>query len=247
MLKWIYLVYGILAYAVFFLTFIYSVLFVGNIYIPYPIDAASDASIISSIIINCILLSIFAVQHTVMARPKFKLFWTTIVPQQIERSTYVWLSNLTLIILFIFWQPIEMVIWDFQGNLFGIFLTAMFWFGWFICLAATFMLDHFDLFGLKQVYFNLRKRKVNEMAFKEVLFYRLVRHPIMTGFIIGFWATPVMSLGHLLFAIATTGYIYVAVKYFEEKDLVKSIGPEYIKYQQRVGMLLPYVGKKSNT
>jgi protein-S-isoprenylcysteine O-methyltransferase Ste14 len=247
MLKWIYLVYGILAYAVFFLTFIYSVLFVGNIYIPYPIDAASDASIISSIIINCILLSIFAVQHTVMARPKFKLFWTTIVPQQIERSTYVWLSNLTLIILFIFWQPIEMVIWDFQGNLFGIFLTAMFWFGWFICLAATFMLDHFDLFGLKQVYFNLRKRKVNEMAFKEVLFYRLVRHPIMTGFIIGFWATPVMSLGHLLFAIATTGYIYVAVKYFEEKDLVKSIGPEYIKYQQRVGMLLPYVGKKSDT
>ena len=238
MLKWIYLVYGILAYAVFFLTFIYSVLFVGNIYIPYPIDAASDASIISSIIINCILLSIFAVQHTVMARPKFKLFWTTIVPQQIERSTYVWLSNLTLIILFIFWQPIEIVIWDFQGNLFGIFLTAMFWFGWFICLAATFMLDHFDLFGLKQVYFNLRKRKVNEMAFKEVLFYRLVRHPIMTGFIIGFWATPVMSLGHLLFAIATTGYIYVAVKYFEEKDLVKSIGPEYIKYQQRVGMFL---------
>ena len=231
----------------FFLTFIYSVLFVGNIYIPYPIDAASDASIISSIIINCILLSIFAVQHTVMARPKFKSFWTTIVPQQIERSTYVWLSNLTLIILFIFWQPIEIVIWDFQGNLFGIFLTAMFWFGWFICLAATFMLDHFDLFGLKQVYFNLRKRKVNEMAFKEVLFYRLVRHPIMTGFIIGFWATPVMSLGHLLFAIATTGYIYVAVKYFEEKDLVKSIGPEYIKYQQRVGMLLPYVGKKSNT
>ena len=247
MLKWIYLVYGILAYAVFFLTFIYSVLFVGNIWIPYPIDAVSDASIVSSIIINCILLSIFAVQHTVMARPKFKSFWTTIVPQQIERSTYVWLSNLTLIILFIFWQPIEMVIWDFQGNLFGIFLTAMFWFGWFICLAATFMLDHFDLFGLKQVYFNLRKRKVNEMAFKEVLFYRLVRHPIMTGFIIGFWATPVMSLGHLLFAIATTGYIYVAVKYFEEKDLVKSIGPEYIKYQQRVGMLLPYVGKKSNT
>ena len=182
-----------------------------------------------------------------MARPKFKSFWTTIVPQQIERSTYVWLSNLTLIILFIFWQPIEIVIWDFQGNLFGIFFTAMFWFGWFICLAATFMLDHFDLFGLKQVYFNLRKRKVNEMAFKEVLFYRLVRHPIMTGFIIGFWATPVMSLGHLLFAIATTGYIYVAVKYFEEKDLVKSIGPEYIKYQQRVGMLLPYVGKKSNT
>ena len=247
MLRYIYLVYGILAYAVFFLTFIYSVLFVGNIYIPYPIDAASDASIISSIIINCILLSIFAVQHTVMARPKFKSFWTTIVPQQIERSTYVWLSNLTLIILFIFWQPIEIVIWDFQGNLFGIFLTAMFWFGWFICLAATFMLDHFDLFGLKQVYFNLRKRKVNEMAFKEVLFYRLVRHPIMTGFIIGFWATPVMSLGHLLFAIATTGYIYVAVKYFEEKDLVKSIGPEYIKYQQRVGMLLPYIGKKSDT
>ena len=247
MLKWTYLVYGILAYAVFFLTFIYSVLFVGNIWIPYPIDAASDANIISSIIINCILLSIFAVQHTVMARPKFKLFWTTIVPQQIERSTYVWLSNLTLIILFIFWQPIEMVIWDFQGNLFGIFLTAMFWFGWFICLAATFMLDHFDLFGLKQVYFNLRKRKVNEMAFKEVLFYRLVRHPIMTGFIIGFWATPVMSLGHLLFAIATTGYIYVAVKYFEEKDLVKSIGPEYIEYQQRVGMLLPYVGKKYDT
>ena len=247
MLKWIYLVYGILAYAVFFLTFIYSVLFVGNIYIPYPIDAASDASIISSIIINCILLSIFAVQHTVMARPKFKSFWTTIVPQQIERSTYVWLSNLTLIILFIFWKPIEIVIWDFQGNLFGIFLTALFWLGWFICLTATFMLDHFDLFGLKQVYFNLRKRKVTEMAFKEVLFYRLVRHPIMTGFIIGFWATPVMSLGHLLFAIATTGYIYVAVKYFEEKDLVKSIGPEYIKYQQRVGMLLPYVGKKSNT
>ena len=247
MLKWIYLVYGILAYAVFFLTFIYSVLFIGNIWIPYPIDAASDANIISSIIINCILLSIFAVQHTVMARPKFKSFWTTIVPQQIERSTYVWLSNLTLIILFIFWQPIEIVIWDFQGNLFGTFLTALFWFGWFICLTATFMLDHFDLFGLKQVYFNLRKRKVTEMAFKEVLFYRLVRHPIMTGFIIGFWATPMMSLGHLIFAIATTVYIYVAVKYFEEKDLVKSIGPEYIKYQQRVGMLFPYVGKKSDT
>lgn len=179
-----------------------------------------------------------------MARPAFKRVWTRVIPKSIERTTYVLLSSLALILILAYWQPLTDVIWDFSGTNFGTALQGLFWAGWLIVLTSTFMIDHFDLFGLRQVFLNLRKQECTRTGFRKVLFYRLVRHPIMTGFLIAFWATPTMTLGHLLFAVVTTAYIYIAVKYFEEKDLVAEIGEPYVKYQTEVGAFFPGVGKK---
>ncbi len=237
-------IYGVLAYMVFFVTFLYIVGFVGGFLVPKDINTGAEGPFILSLIINSVLLSIFALQHTIMARPGFKRVWTQVIPQYIERSTYVWLSSIALILLVVFWQPMPAVIWDARGTPLGYGLSVLFWAGWVIVLTSTFMIDHFDLFGLKQVYMNLNQRNFNQMGFQKRLYYRLVRHPIMTGFIISFWAAPHMTVGHLLFSIATTLYIYIAVRYFEERDLVATIGPDYIEYQKEVGMLIPGVGKK---
>jgi protein-S-isoprenylcysteine O-methyltransferase Ste14 len=240
------LLYWVLAYILFFLTFLYSMGFVGNLLVPKSIDSGGDGSAVISLVINLVLLSVFAVQHTVMARPKFKELWTKIIPKPVERSTYVLLSSLALILLFTFWKPMSGAVWNFDGTAFGIVLQALFWAGWLIVLTSTFMIDHFDLFGLRQVYLNLKQQKFNHRGFQTSLFYKLVRHPIMSGFIIAFWATPTMTVGHLLFAVVTTIYIYIAVKHFEEKDLVKFIGPDYVAYQQDVGMFVPGLGKKKS-
>lgn len=237
--------YGILAYLIFFVTFLYSIGFVGNFYVSKTIDSGQQGAVVASIIINIILLSIFALQHTIMARPAFKKVWTKIIPKSVERTTYVLLSSLALVLLYAFWQPLLGTVWDVSGTAAGTVLQIIFWAGWGIVLTSTFMIDHFDLFGLRQVYLNLKKREITPSGFRKLIFYRLVRHPIMTGFIIAFWATPTMSTGHLLFAVVTTAYIYIAVKHFEEKDLVAEIGEEYVTYQKEVGTFFPGIGKTS--
>jgi protein-S-isoprenylcysteine O-methyltransferase Ste14 len=197
-----------------------------------------------SILVNMVLLSIFALQHSVMARPAFKSMWTKLIPKSVERTTYVLLSSVALILICVFWQPMLGSIWDVSGTLLGDILLFVFWAGWAIVLSSTFMIDHFDLFGLRQVYLYLKEQQGSRAGFRKRALYRLVRHPIMTGFIIAFWATPAMTTGHLLFAVVTTLYIVIAVKHFEEKDLVAEIGDEYVAYQKEVGTFFPGIGKK---
>jgi protein-S-isoprenylcysteine O-methyltransferase Ste14 len=244
MARLISLLYGIAAYLLFFVVFLYSIGFVGNWLVPKSIDSGSEGSLVPSLLVNFILLGVFAVQHSVMARPGFKRWWTQIVPEAIERSTYVLLSSLALALLFWQWQPLPDVVWDVKNPAGALVLCGLFWAGWLIALTSTFMINHFDLFGLRQVYLNLRGEKYTNVNFKILGLYKLARHPIMLGFVIAFWATPRMTVGHLLFAVATTAYIVIALQ-LEERDLVASIGDDYMQYKKQVSMLLPLPrGKK---
>lgn len=231
--------YGLVCYVLFFVTFLYAIGFTGNLIVPKTIDSGAEGPLLTSIIVNLVLLGIFAVQHSVMARPAFKRWWTRFVPPAIERSTYVLLSSLALILLFCFWQPLPAVIWQVQNNIGALALQALFWLGWLIVLASTFMINHFDLFGLRQVYLRLKNREYTSIGFKTPWLYRYVRHPIMTGFVIAFWATPHMTAGHLLFAVATTLYILIALQ-LEERDLVTAFGESYQNYRRQVSMLFPW-------
>lgn len=238
------LLYGVISYIVFFLTFLYAIGFVGNIFVTKSIDSGIDGSLVVAILVNLVVLSVFAVQHTIMARPKFKAWWTRIIPEAAERSTFVLLSSLALILIFWGWQPMTAIVWDVEGMFLGTILAVLFWFGWLCVLTSTFLINHFDLFGLAQVYSNFKKEPHNPTGFKKLLFYKLVRHPIMTGFIIAFWATPTMTTGHLLFAVVTTAYMYIGVKHFEEKDLEAELGEVYISYEKEVGAFFPGIGKR---
>jgi methanethiol S-methyltransferase len=231
--------YGVVSYVVFLITFLYAIGFVGNIFVPKSIDSGVQGALGLALVINLVLLSIFALQHSIMARPAFKRIWTKIIPKAVERSTYVLMSSGALILIFLFWQPMTAMVWDLSDTLPGMALTALFWAGWLIVLVSTFMIDHFDLVGLKQVHANLKNRAATAPGFRKRAFYRLVRHPIMTGFLIAFWATPTMTIGHLLFALVTTSYIIIAVLYFEEKDLVTEIGDEYLAYRREVPAFIP--------
>lgn len=231
--------YGVVSYIVFFLSFLYAIAFVGNIFVPKTIDSGDAGPVVSSVIINMILLGLFAIQHSVMARPAFKRWFTRFIPAVIERSTYVLLSSLLLFLLYWQWQAIPGIIWDVESRVGSMILTGIFWFGWLFVLLSTFMINHFDLFGLRQVYINFKGQEYSHLDFRIIGLYKLCRHPIMLGFVIAFWATPTMTAGHLLFAAVTTIYIFIALQ-FEERDLITFFGDVYKNYQEKVPMLFPY-------
>ncbi len=233
-------IYGIVAYVIFLGSFLYAIAFVGDFWVSKTINAGPEAEIFwQGLLVNIGLLGLFAIQHSVMARDGFKKWWTKIIPKPIERSTYVLLSSLILILLFWQWRPMTEVIWSVESGILQTVLIVLFWLGWGIVLLSTFMINHFDLFGLREVYLYLKDKEITPIEFKEPGLYKYVRHPLMLGFIIAFWATPYMTLGHLVFSIATTGYIFVGI-WFEERDLIRYHGKKYKEYRERVRMLIPF-------
>ena len=237
-------IYGILAYVIFLITFLYAIGFVGNMVVPKAIDSGTELALLPSIVINVILLSVFALQHSIMARPAFKKWFTKIISPAMERITYILLSSLAVLLIYWQWQPITTIVWETHNKISVTLMTGLFFLGWTIVLLSTFMINHFELFGLAQIFNNLKNRQTPNPKFQTNFLYKIVRHPIMLGFLIAFWATPRMTVGHLLFTIVTTLYILIAVKYLEEKDLKKAIGEKYETYQKEVPMLIPFTKRK---
>ncbi len=236
-------VYGVVSYLIFFVTFLYAIGFVGNLIVPKSIDSGPVVPLTEALLVNAVLLAVFALQHSVMARPGFKKWWTKFVPQPVERSTYVLLASLALILLFWQWRPIPTVVWHVDNAFAAYLLVAIFFLGWATVLVGTSLINHFDLFGLRQVYLYQRGAEYTELGFRTPFLYKIVRHPIMLGFIMAFWATPHMTLGHLVFTIATTAYILIAIQ-LEERDIVSVHGTAYEDYRKQVSMLLPVPKKR---
>jgi methanethiol S-methyltransferase len=238
--------YGGLVYLVFLATFPYAIAFVGNLPVPKTIDSGEAGSIGAALVVDVLLLGLFAVQHSVMARPAFKRWWTKFVPAPIERTTYVLFASSALLLLYWQWRPIPDIVWSVTDPVGAFELQAVFWIGWGVVLLSSFLINHFELFGLRQVYARLRGETLPPPVFKTPLFYKKVRHPIYLGFLLAFWATPTMTVGHLLFAVATTGYIMIGI-YFEERDLIALFGDQYRRYRQQVSMLIPLPGRKTDS
>jgi protein-S-isoprenylcysteine O-methyltransferase Ste14 len=236
------LFYAIMSYAVFLVSFLYALGFVGNYLVPKSIDVGGPANVSEAIVVDLLLLGLFAIQHSIMARAAFKQWWANILPVACQRSTYVLLSSLILLLLFWQWRPIPTPIWQIDGTAAWL-LIGVYWLGWSIVLASTFMIDHFDLSGLRQAFFALRGAELPAQSFKTPLLYRIVRHPLMLGLLLAFWATPEMSAGHLLFSIVNTAYILVGLQ-FEERDLIAEFGATYQQYRRRVPMLLPRIFRR---
>lgn len=238
----IYVGIGFICYAVFFATFLYLIGFVGNLpYLPTTVDRGPQAAVGGAILINIALIAGFGIQHSIMARPAFKAAWTRIVPHALERSVYVLASSLVLILLFAFWCPLPDVVWMVSGPA-AIVLWVLFALGWATVLLSTFLINHFELFGLQQVWLNLTGRTARPPEFRTPFLYRLVRHPLYLGFLIAFWATPVMTFGHLLLAVGMSAYILIAIP-IEEGDLIDIFGDRYLDYKARVGSLIPKFGR----
>jgi protein-S-isoprenylcysteine O-methyltransferase Ste14 len=230
--------YGLASYAVSFCTFLYAAGFVGGFIVPTTLDSEPSVPLLRALLVDVALLGVFAVQHSAMARPGFKRALTRVVPEPMERSTYVLFSSLALIALFALWEPIGGVIWNVQDPLGWLALHGLFGFGWLLVLVTTFLINHFDLFGLRQVWLHLRGQPYTQLHFVMPGPYQLVRHPLYVGWLFAFWATPMMTVAHLLFAMATTAYILIAIQ-LEERDLVRAHGLDYVRYRHRVPMLIP--------
>ena len=239
------LLFSLVAYAIFFATFLYLIAFVGNLpFAPQTIDRGPDAALGAAVIIDLALIALFGVQHSVMARQGFKRAWTRIVPEHLERSVYVLGASAALIVMFLFWRPIPNVIWDVTGTAFELPLWILFACGWLIVLLSTFLINHFELFGLQQAWFKMRGREAQPHQLRQPFFYRWVAHPLYSGFFIAFWATPRMTAGHLLFAAGMSVYILIAIRY-EERDLKGLFGKDYEDYRAGVGMLTPRFRRRS--
>jgi methanethiol S-methyltransferase len=236
--------YGAVVYLLFFGTILYAIAFVGNLPVPKVIDSAETSALVPALVINVLLLGVFAIQHSVMARPAFKRWWTRFVPQAVERSTYVLLASLVLVLLFWQWRPILMPVWSVTNPTAVLVIQVVFWTGWGLVFLSTFLLNHFELFGLRQVYARLRGWSLPEPEFRTPFLYKRTRHPLYLGFLLAFWAAPSMTLGHLLFAVGTTGYILLGI-WLEERDLVELFGDQYRRYREQVSMLIPLPGKKA--
>jgi protein-S-isoprenylcysteine O-methyltransferase Ste14 len=239
MKKTLAFIYGILAYLIFLIAFLYAIGFVGNFIVPKTIDSGTETSFLPSLLINALLFSLFVLQHSIMARPGFKKWITRFINPAIERSTFVLFTSLILLLIFWQWQPMKTVVWQAESEIVSVILWGVFIFGWLVVFLSTFMINHFELFGLKQIFENLKNKHSESKTLQVRFFYRIVRHPIMSGFIIAFWAAPVMTVGHLVFALSTTIYIVLSVKFLEERDLKKFIGKDYEDYQKKVPMLIP--------
>lgn len=246
MSRYLIFAYGVASYLIFLGVFVYAIAFLGNLYIPNSIDADPASPVWQAVIINLALLGGFAVQHSLMARPAFKRWWTRMIPPPAERSTYVLFSNFAMIALFALWQPIGGVIWDVSSQPTRSIILAVYFIGWAILFYATCLLNHFELFGLRQIWHHLRGDPMPTARFREPGMYKHVRHPIYVGWLIIFWATPTMTIAHLLFAVMTSAYILIAVQ-LEERDLVDELGEDYRAYQRRVPMIIPFLklGRKA--
>jgi protein-S-isoprenylcysteine O-methyltransferase Ste14 len=236
--------YGLICYLVFLATFVYAIGFIGNLIVPKSIDSGPEGSFIQALLVNAALLGLFAMQHSVMARQWFKRAWTRLIPEPVERSTYVLFSSLALLLMFHQWRPMGGVIWEVDNATVRAVIYGLFALGWSTVLASTFLIDHFDLFGLRQAYLYLRGREYTSLKFRTPGLYRLVRHPLYLGWLLVFWSAPTMTVAHLLFALATTGYILIAIQW-EERDLTRLYGNEYRQYRQRVPMILPWRSGKN--
>ena len=232
-------IYGVLCYAIFFISFLYAIGFVGDLWVPKSIDSAPELPLWQALLVNCLLLGVFAIQHSVMARPRFKRWITRYIPKAAERSTYTLTASLLLIVLFAFWEPIGGLVWRVEDPVGEAVLYGLFGFGWGLVLVSTFLINHFDLFGLRQVWLHLIGKAYTPLKFGTPGPYKWVRHPLYVGWFFAFWATPTMTVAHLAFALLTTGYILIAIQ-LEERDLL-AIHPEYAGYRKRVPMLIPGV------
>jgi protein-S-isoprenylcysteine O-methyltransferase Ste14 len=238
MRRWLFFVYGVLCHLLFLGTFAYMAGFVGNFLVPKSIDSRTHGSIASAVVINLLLLALFAVQHSVMARPAFKKIWTKFVPEPIERSTYVFVAGIVTILLMWQWRGIDIIVWNAESPMLRGFLWSLFAIGWLLVPVASLLINHFDLFGTRQVWLYLRGREYQELPFRTPMLYEHMRHPLYVGWMTAFWATPTMTAGHLLFAAVMTGYMCLAVL-FEERDLIAHFGQQYREYRRQVPMFMP--------
>ncbi len=245
MKRWMVLLYGCTSYLIFFGVFLYAVLFVGNFWIPNSLDSSPRVDLLAAIGINLGLLTMFAVQHSGMARPGFKNWLTRYIPEPVERSTYVLLSNIAMILIFAFWQPMGGTVWSVSGQFLAGAIYGLYFLGWLVLFVSTFAICHFDLFGLRQVWLYFRGRPYVPHEFRIPMIYTVVRHPIYVGWLMIFWAAPVMTFSHLLFAVGTTCYILVAIQ-LEERDLIQQFGQKYTQYKQQVPMLIPGITRSQS-